>query len=200
MNAITKAEKTTQFIIETVAPVFNSKGYIGTSMSDITEATGLTKGAIYGNFENKNALALEAFNYNIRKLVWKIADQMNAKDTAPEKLQAMTDFYRTYYDVSMLQGGCPLLNIGIDSHNTHSDLHMRVVDVITKIIQNIADIINQGKEEGSIKMEIDSEEIADRFYSIIQGSIFTSLMFKSGIHLANMMDHLDEVIRKDILK
>ena len=59
-----KAERTTQFIIETVAPIFNKHGYIGTSMSQLTEATGLTKGAIYGNFENKLALALSAFEYN----------------------------------------------------------------------------------------------------------------------------------------
>ncbi len=43
---LTKAEITTQFIIDTVAPVFNKFGYAGTSMSDITKATGLTKGAV----------------------------------------------------------------------------------------------------------------------------------------------------------
>ncbi|MGB6151542.1 MAG: TetR/AcrR family transcriptional regulator, partial [Pricia sp.] len=32
----TKAEKTTAFIISTVAPVFNRQGYIATSMSDLT--------------------------------------------------------------------------------------------------------------------------------------------------------------------
>ncbi len=49
----TKSDRTKQFILEKVAPVFNKNGYFGTSMSDITEATGLTKGAIYGNFKNK---------------------------------------------------------------------------------------------------------------------------------------------------
>jgi TetR/AcrR family transcriptional repressor of nem operon len=37
------------------------KGYSGTSMSDITAATGLTKGSIYGNFENKDEVAIAAF-------------------------------------------------------------------------------------------------------------------------------------------
>ncbi|MBL7756118.1 MAG: TetR family transcriptional regulator, partial [Chitinophagaceae bacterium] len=47
-----KAERTRQHIIEKAAPFFNKKGYADTSLSDITAATGLTKGAIYGNFEN----------------------------------------------------------------------------------------------------------------------------------------------------
>ena len=60
---ITKAEKTAAFIIETVAPIFNKNGYAATSISDITNATGLTKGAIYGNFTNKEDLAIKCFNY-----------------------------------------------------------------------------------------------------------------------------------------
>jgi hypothetical protein len=38
----TKAERTTAYIIETVAPIFNRYGYVGTSMSHLTDATGLT--------------------------------------------------------------------------------------------------------------------------------------------------------------
>ncbi len=53
---LSKSEKTKAFIIEKAAPVFNTKGYAGTSLSDLTAATGLTKGAIYGHFENKDAV------------------------------------------------------------------------------------------------------------------------------------------------
>jgi hypothetical protein len=42
---VTKAEKTSEFIIQKVAPIFNKHGYSGTSMSDLTNATKLTKGA-----------------------------------------------------------------------------------------------------------------------------------------------------------
>ena len=53
---MSKAEKTKEFIIEKSAPIFNKKGYAGTSLADIMEATNLTKGSIYGNFENKDEL------------------------------------------------------------------------------------------------------------------------------------------------
>jgi AcrR family transcriptional regulator len=60
---MSKAEKTKQFIIEKTATLFNTKGYTSTSLSDITQAT-LTKGSIYGNFENKDEVALEVYKYN----------------------------------------------------------------------------------------------------------------------------------------
>ena len=62
----TKAQLTAQYIIETVAPIFNKNGYAATSLSDLTKATGLTKGAIYGNFKNKEELAIIAFKYNVK--------------------------------------------------------------------------------------------------------------------------------------
>jgi len=64
---MSKAEKTRQFIIEKTAPIFNKKGYAATSLADITEATGLTKGSIYGNFENKEEVVIEALRYNVSK-------------------------------------------------------------------------------------------------------------------------------------
>lgn len=60
-----KAEKTRKFIIESTAQHFNNKGYQGTSISDITGATGLTKGSIYGNFKNKEDLAWRLLNITL---------------------------------------------------------------------------------------------------------------------------------------
>ncbi|MDO9376148.1 MAG: TetR/AcrR family transcriptional regulator, partial [Ferruginibacter sp.] len=65
---MTKAEKTRNFIVEQTAPIFNKKGYAGTSLTDLTEATGLTKGSIYGNFANKDEVALAAYDYNLSLL------------------------------------------------------------------------------------------------------------------------------------
>ena len=58
---MSKAEKTREFIIEKAAPIFNTKGYAGASLNDIIDATGLTKGSIYGNFENKDEVAIAVY-------------------------------------------------------------------------------------------------------------------------------------------
>ena len=61
-----KAEDTKQAIIEQAAALFNKKGYAATSIPNITEAKGLTKGSFYGNFNNKEEIELAAFDYNIK--------------------------------------------------------------------------------------------------------------------------------------
>ena len=60
---MTKSEKTRRFIIEQSAAIFNKKGIAGTSISDLMESTKLAKGGIYGNFNSKEEIIVEVFDY-----------------------------------------------------------------------------------------------------------------------------------------
>lgn len=193
-----KSENTTAFIIEKTAPIFNKHGYVGTSLSDITLATGLTKGAIYGNFESKEHLAVEAFNYNVRKVIGYIADRVNSEETASAKLRAITDFYRSYYQLTMSFGGCPVLNVGIDSNHQNTALKERVNEVIRKLIQRIDDILRMGIVQKEFKSITNTKQYATKVYSIIEGSVFTAIMMKDEHHLVEMMDFLDDMFESDL--
>ena len=191
---LTKAEKTTQFIIETVAPIFNQNGYAGTSMSDITKATRLTKGAIYGNFENKEELALAAFKYNVNRLLSEVENHINQGNTPLEKLFKLTDFYRNYYDFSKEVGGCPVLNVGIDANNQNPVLLEKVEKVITKMQEFIENLINAGKESGEIKRTIISKTYAKRFYSLLQGAVFMSQTMKDNSYIIDAANVINDTI------
>ncbi|MEO9968043.1 MAG: TetR/AcrR family transcriptional regulator [Reichenbachiella sp.] len=195
---LTKAEKTTQFILEKVGPYFNKHGYTGTSLSAITQATGLTKGAIYGNFKDKEDLALQAFNYNIRRAMSKLRDRMNMEADGLTKLKEITRFFRKYYADEKLHGGCPMINVGIDSLNHNHTLYLRVVEVMNKLIQKIADIIDQAKTEGTIKSSIDSLKYANQIYAQIQGGIFITSMLNDENHLSELMNHVDRMIETEM--
>lgn len=85
---MSKAERTRQFIVERIAPVFNQKGFDGTSLADVTEVTGLTKGALYGNFTDKEEIAMEAFKYSMRKVRELVAQRLSNTLTYRERLSA----------------------------------------------------------------------------------------------------------------
>ena len=93
---LSKAEKTRQLIIERSAPLFNKRGYAGTSMNDIMAATGLTKGGLYGNFESKDEIAALAFEYSYNKLKTELVSVIRQQQTSLEKLYAILNFYRSY--------------------------------------------------------------------------------------------------------
>src|SRR5882757_5312437 len=93
---MSKAEQTKAFIIEKVAPIFNMKGYAGTSLTDMTEATGLTKGSIYGNFANKDEVALAVFDYNLLKVRSIMKAEMSKHNSAREQLLACINVYDNF--------------------------------------------------------------------------------------------------------
>jgi len=196
----TKAELTAQFILETVAPIFNKKGYTATSLSDLTSATGLTKGAIYGNYKNKEELSLKAFNYNVRFVVNQIKVIFDEIDCPLDKLKALTDFYRTYNKQTLPLGGCPVLNVGIDSNNTNPELFKRVKDIAKKLTDSITAIVIEGQSKGVIKPEQDADLYGGRIFSFIEGSIFTSVLLKDDKYLIDMMDHIDDMITNELKK
>lgn len=193
-----KAEQTTKYIIETVAPIFNRKGYASTSMRDITEATGLTKGAIYGNFENKEAIAIAAFDKIINDLLKRIAQHQEQSASPLQKLYLIPDFYRTYHDYSENLGGCPILNIGVDSQHLDSPLLARVQYVIEKTQNNVAKLVEWGKEQGEIKKEADSKGFAKKLYTRIQGAVFMSHTMKDHTYMLEAANDIDKMISEEL--
>lgn len=110
---LSKSEKTKQFILTKTAPLFNTKGFEGTSMADLTSTTGLTKGALYGNFYNKEDLAMEAFKYAVKKVKDLVKTRVDGETTYKKQLRAMLDFFAEYVFHPPVPGGCPLLNTAV---------------------------------------------------------------------------------------
>ena len=48
--------------------MFNRQGYVGASLRDLIDATGLEKGGIYNHFGSKEQLALEAYDYAMSRV------------------------------------------------------------------------------------------------------------------------------------
>lgn len=195
---LTKSEHTKQFILEIVAPIFNKNGYAATSMSDLTNATGLTKGAIYGNFKNKEELAITAFKHNVKHLMSLITNHLKQSDSPLQKLLLISDFYRDYYKISKAYGGCPVLNIGVDANHQNSDLLEKVRLVIERIQDQLATIIENGIEVGEISTEINAMQYAKRIDTMIQGAIFMTYTMDDDFYMKDTMNQINNMIINEL--
>ncbi|TCI85043.1 TetR family transcriptional regulator [Tenacibaculum sp. M341] len=195
---MSKSEKTRLHIIETVAPIFNKNGYVAMSLAKITEATGLTKGAIYGHFKNKEEVAIEAFKFSVR-LVLKDLNAYVAKGKTPlEMLVNVAGFYEGYYIYSKKFGGCPILNIGVDSDNQNNAIANLVRSYNERILAQFTFLINAAKEAIQIKQEIHSEEYAKRFFYMIEGAVYMSHIMKDDYYLLDVSKTVKNIIHKEL--
>ncbi len=171
---MSKAEKTRAFIVEKTAPIFNMKGYAGTSLTDMTEATGLTKGSIYGNFENKDEVALAAFDHNLQKVKSIIKAEMDKRAICKEKLLVYVHVYDNFLHYPFPEGGCPVLNTAIDADDTHPLLRKKVVDAIIGWKDVIIKLVEKGIASKEFGDGLNAEQVALTLIAMIEGGIMIS--------------------------
>ncbi|MEO6669848.1 MAG: TetR/AcrR family transcriptional regulator [Ferruginibacter sp.] len=190
-----KAARTKQFIIEKTAPVFNAKGFAGTSLADLTEVTGLTKGSIYGNFENKDEVALAAFDYNFERVTVYLKSRILATDNSLERLLVYPAVYRKFLIIPFLQPGCPILNTATESDDTHPGLKQKVADALLFWRKSIENQIKRGIERNEIKAGTNPTETAIILISLIEGAVMQSKVTGKSTELRIAMNYLENLIR-----
>ena len=195
---MSKAEKTKEFIIERSAPIFNVKGYVGTSLSDLIEATGLTKGAIYGNFESKDEVAIAVYKYNISRLNKRLDAFIDVKKLATDKLIGFTEYYRANWKKVSERGGCPILNASVEADDNLPFLKKHVQNSIKGWVKKISNIIEEGQQNGEFKKSINATEYAYSIITILEGGIMLSKIENTSTHLFKGLDRIIKILNEEI--
>lgn len=191
-----KAERTKQLIIEKTAPVFNAKGYAGTSLTDLTQATGLTKGSIYGNFENKDEVALAAFDYNFGRVTQYIRERILQTDNSIERLLVYPKVYRDFLTIPFLKPGCPILNTSTEADDTHPKLKERAANALSFWQTSLENQVKRGMQRGEIRADANPTEFAVILMSLIEGAVMQAKVTGRPTELRIAMNFLAQLIQQ----
>lgn len=190
---MTKAERTRHFIVEKAAPIINKKGMAGTSINDIVEATCLTKGSVYGNFESKDEICLEAFDYLVKRVAADMSQAMSRANNNHEKLEAIFGYYLNNVSAENSYG-CPLLNFGTEADDTNPAVKVKVNKAILHTQGLIAKIIRTGIEAGEFKKTLDADAFAIKAFAMIEGGMWISRLQGSPKQMQLIIDSLRQEI------
>jgi len=168
---MSKAERTKNFIIESTAEVFNKKGYAGTSLSDLINVTGLSKGSIYGNFENKEEVALAVFDYNWAKIAELTQQHISNAGSFHDKLMVFAKVYKNVIKDVSTSGGCPVLNTAVESDDTNNLLKDRASKAVVKWEKSISGLIRQGITVGEFKEQTNIRQTSLSIIALIEGGV-----------------------------
>lgn len=189
-----KAERTRQYIIERTAPLFNTKGFEGTSLTELTEATGLTKGAIYGNFSDKDEIAMEAFKYSMVKVREMVRMQMEGASSYKKQLIALLEFYARYVFDPPVPGGCPLLNSAIEADDHRTSMRKVVTKELMNTIEFIDGLLTKGIKAGEFRKNINSREIAYTFFCSVEGALMFARVERSREPMDIIVRHCKNIL------
>lgn len=191
------AEITKELIIKESANLFNTQGYKATSISDITRATGLTKGAIYRHFENKSDLEQQALRSLAKLMFTELGGAIRNANTFLDKMEATFSFFEEYMHTPLYKGGCPLLNAATEVDDTNIVLRQQTFNMLAQLKASVQKIIENGIKNGQVKQETDVAFYATIFIATLEGGIMMSRLERNPTSILQTIAHLRNIV-KDI--
>lgn len=187
-------ETTRETILKKSGVLFNTRGYKSTSISDITEATGYTKGAIYRHFENKVELEVETLVHLSSLMLDKLRTAVKVERTAPAKLRAMFYFFESYITKPPLKGGCPLLNAAIEADDSHPALRKAALKILREMRDSVVRVLENGIKHGQLRKNIEIDEFATLIIASLEGAIMMSKLSGNDEDIKRVIVHLDKQV------
>jgi TetR/AcrR family transcriptional repressor of nem operon len=186
---MSKGEATRKRIVARAANLLNTQGYLGTPVSEIMRVTGLQKGGIYRHFESRAALTLEAFEYAVDRMRDRLLDALKGKTTAKEKLFALLDVVRNAAHEEAFRGGCPIMNLAVESDDADPKLRDAARKAMSQLIGLFERVIAEGIKHGEFPAG-DARAQATSIVASVEGAMLLSNLYKDRAYVETALDNL----------
>ncbi len=170
MKLSRNSDHTRQTILDAAAQEIHLHGFQAASLSRILATTGLTKGALYHHFPNKQALGYAVLEEDIvvrGRAIWispleQCTDPVDClQEMIATRLKDMTE-----QDVLL---GCPLNNLALEMSPIDEGFRRRVQKIYDRWSQALAAILAQGQGNGTVSRAIDPFKVAIFIVASIAG-------------------------------
>ena len=156
-------------VIEQAMEVFWEKGYAATSISDITEATGIKRGSLYNAFEGKRELFLRSLlTYGAEQRT----RQLRQLETVDDPRQAIAMFFDFVVKDSLDdpdKKGCLLVNTALDYSQHDEEVQKAVSDGFKEVVIFFEKQIKRGHERGEIPHSVEPRSTAKALVASLVG-------------------------------
>ena len=154
-------------ILQSAVQLFGEKGYHATSIQDICDLAGVSKGALFHYFENKNELLFE-IHETITDLQYEQSERVinNNDMSASEKLRALIDIIVRVIVVENRPYGMIIFQEFRNVTGYKSEIVIAKRDRLEAIVVSV---IEQGIMSGEFRQDMDSKIFAKLFFSMCNG-------------------------------
>ena len=158
---------------------------MSTSITDILEAAGASKGGLYNHFKSKEDLFFAALS-EARK-IWRQRNLAGLDRLARplDKLKKLLENYRDHYlaDAENFPGGCIFVALAVELNDQQPHLAREVNEGFQRFKGMIKRLLDQEKEAGHLRDGMDTGVVAEMIFSGILGACVAYTSDKSRENL-----------------
>ena len=165
--------KTKQFdeneVLVKAREVFCKRGYNGTSMDDLVQATGLSRSSIYDTFGDKHGLFLKSLDQYRNEQHCTMEQQTARSDSPKKKIRAIFDYFIKDILSDKNSNGCLLINVSLEVGSVDNDVATMFQSNMAEMEQLLASLIKEGQAKGEIAKKFTPKALARHFYNSLMG-------------------------------
>lgn len=156
-------------VLDRAVELFWRKGYDAATVQDLTAATGLRPGSLYGAFGDKHALFLAAVDRYVEQVVIDALSALNS-DNAPR--MALHAFFEAVVD-GILTGrrrwGCLMTNSAVERAARDPAVAAKVAANIQRIEDAFRRVVEAGQARGEFSGDLEPRATARLLTCVLQG-------------------------------
>ncbi len=184
-------------IISESKSLFSAKGFLNTSISDVMEASGTSKGGLYNHFQNKGELfsaVLEESRKNWREI--NLAG-VEGIDSPTGKIIQILENYRDRYLAGSrdVPGGCIFVRVSLESSDLADQcpgIALEISEGFERFKAMLKRYLDAARSSGEIRADVDTGEAADILFSSMMGA---SVMYGMDRSRPNLNRNITSIIQ-----
>ena len=186
-------------IIHESMKLFSLKGFLGTSINDILEAAGTSKGGFYNHFASKEDLFFQVLDEARRiwqeKTLWSL-DQI---ESPIERVKRLLMNYKDRYlkDSADFPGGCIFTTFSVELDDRRPHLAKEVNKGFVGLKVMLKRFLDEGQELGELSQDVSTVAVTELLMSGMVGSSVIYGVDKSSDSLDAsinaLIDYLEEL-------
>lgn len=201
MARITKKEQRELSITAVLAAaeyLFLTRGYNGTTTAEIGTVAGLTKGAVYFYFQDKEAILLELLKGVRESVLVPIRERLRDKKLSPaQRISALLEHGGR---IAAENPGSMLLPIvvSIEFAGTNSPAEQRVKAGYRKVAEEVQRVLEEGQATGEIRADLTADAMARALIATNDGLMLECLRGDLEVQVGNLVATLNGIVHAGI--
>ncbi len=162
-----RGEETRNTILEAALGLFSQHGYDATSVDQICQGAGISKGAFYHHFSSKQDLFLALMETWLVSVEGFFTGSAENIDDVPQVLEGMAAMSDWLFDA--LEGGFPILLEFWTQASRHPVIWKKAVAPYQRYLDYFTSLMRSGVEQGAFTSAIDPEAAARLLTAVVMG-------------------------------
>ena len=186
-------------IIHESLKLFSLKGFLSTSINDVLEAAGTSKGGFYNHFASKEDLFFEVLNEARRMWREKCLAGLDEIESPIERIKKLLENYRDRYlkDTEDLPGGCIFVTFSVELPDQRPHLAEEVNKGFVGLKAMLKRMLNEAQESGDLSDDVNISTVTEMLFAGMVGASVIYGVDKSTASLDrainSLIDYLEEL-------